>query len=44
MVYLLKWSSIADFNKPALLDYGWDCEENILIEEAYPSSLKTLLV
>ena len=38
-------SCMAHVNEPALSGYGWDCEGNIIwIGEAYPSSLKTLLV
>ena len=41
----MKRSSITHVNEPALSGCGWDCEGNIIwTEEAYSSSLKTLLV
>ena len=41
----MKISSIVQVNEPVLSNCGWDHKGNIiLIEEAYPSSLESLLV
>ena len=44
MGYLIERSSIVKANEPVLSQCGWDHRDFFWIEEAYPSSLESLLV